>query len=222
MYKKERLEKEANEIIKFAEKIHSRESLKNCNLLIEQIKAQFYDKFDSKKYTFKQDERCNFCKKCDEKCPWKFYCKICYQNFPLCFLKVKKMILASDSVLLCHVPRNCITCWDFESRKKITGKTEFCFICQKEGVHCAMHCTWRFSEKDILPSSDKFRHRNPIPNKCYLCSSSIGHNQVNCLLKPRHTLLNRIKRKRKNSKEPEVRVIGFVSRNNGEYVDFET
>ena len=53
MYKKERLEKEANEIIKFAETIHSREGLKNCNQLIEQIKAQFYDKFDSKKYTFK-------------------------------------------------------------------------------------------------------------------------------------------------------------------------
>ena len=59
-----------------------------------------------------------------------------------------------------------------------------------------------------------------VPPRCEFCKG--GHNQDNCLLKPRQALLNRIKRKRKNSKEPEVRVIGFVSRNNKEYVDFET
>ena len=90
--------------------------------------------------------------------------------------------------------------------------------CEFSHVVCE-NCGIVEHNKDECPYPE-VRITKIVPPKCEFCKGN--HNQDNCLLKTRHALLNRIKRKRKNSKEPEVRVIGFVSRNNKEYVDFET
>ena len=211
MYERQKLELEATKLIEFAEKIHTRKSLKYCLKHVEKLKRAFYDKSDTSKYSC--SGRCEYCVDCNENCHWKFLCKICYKKFPWCVLRMKKKVLTSDSIPMCHIPKNCDVCCFFYNRKKASNIMEECEICKNNVTHCTIHCPKRFSKDDHTKASKIFIGRNKAPNKCALCAG--GHNQSNCLHRPAHLFLNKLRRRRrrKNLNE-DIIFVGIVTKKN--------
>ena len=208
---KAQFNEESSELVRFAEKIHSKESLADCFKIIQYSREIHYDKDDKNKFTF-CGPKCEDCFKClnDEDCIWRYKCLKCCKAYPICFQNLKRYVLTYQSVPLCQ---KCQLC------EFIDADSKQCDICSnrpKNGkcqpYHCSVHCWYRFQEIDQTVGSKKVRHRNPTVNMCTFCHE--GHNVIHCDKKPQNKLLNATRRQLKKKKlEPEVRVVGIVARN---------
>ena len=148
------------------------------------IKKQ-YDIHDTKRFVYRGNI-CQICLNCEEEnCAWNYSCTTCLFPQPVCLLKLKRQILATDSVTPCT---GCHKCRILRKQSKHgDDRRKPCCVCQtapklpgsiQQRTHCASHCHFRFSVWDKQKSSAIGRLRNTYPNKCTVCNH--GHNVVVC------------------------------------------
>ena len=212
---------QSQEIFHRAFKLHDQRSLIISLEVVRMFKKEQHKISDNNRFMY----RGNICEICDsckgKECHWNYSCKLCFLPQPVCFLQVKRSVLAADSTTPCD---GCPSCKYVKLQFKHSQRRLACVVCkdipQPRGsvqpiAHCAVHCRHKRSSLDPQLAGNASGAAKSYPKSCVFCGQL--HNAAVCRnLTTIQKLLNKRRRDRSllhviQKSKPKLHVVQFHS-----------